>query len=54
VRRLYLASVNLDSCECQACAARWDEDATTGEFRGRAETASFASPPSRGEHASPA
>jgi hypothetical protein len=54
VRRLYLASVNLDSCECQACAARWDEDATSGEFRGRAETASFASPPSRGEHASPA
>ena len=54
VRRLYLASVNLDSCDCRACGARWDEDATSGEFRGRAESASLASPPARGGDAASA
>jgi hypothetical protein len=40
VDRLYLASLNLDTCACLACGARWDEDSTTGEFRGRAASGS--------------
>ena len=36
VERLFLASLRLDSCACLTCGARWDEDATSGEFRGRA------------------
>lgn len=44
VARLYLGSVHLDSCECVACGARWDEDPTTGEFRGRASRASVVVP----------
>ena len=35
VDRLYLASLRIDSCVCTSCGARWDEDTTTGEFRGR-------------------
>jgi len=35
VDRLYLASLRVDSCVCTSCGARWDEDAATGEFRGR-------------------
>lgn len=44
VDRLYLGSVHLDSCECTACGARWDEDPITGEFRGRATRASVVVP----------
>ena len=44
VARLYLASVQLDSCECPACGARWDEDPGTGSFRGRASRASVVVP----------
>ncbi len=44
VDRLYLASLNLDSCVCAACNARWDEDATSGEFRGRASRSSVLAP----------
>lgn len=44
VARLYLGSVHLDSCECRDCGARWDEDAVTGEFRGRASRASVVVP----------
>ena len=40
VDRLYLASVKLDSCECPACAARWDEEPETGEYKGRSCAAS--------------
>ena len=42
--RLYLASVRLDSCECTACGARWDEDPVTGAFRGRATRQSVLGP----------
>ncbi len=35
IDRLYLASLRVDSCVCTSCGARWDEDAATGEFRGR-------------------
>jgi transposase-like protein len=35
VDRMYLASAKLDSCECTACNARWDEERGSGKFRGR-------------------
>lgn len=35
IDRLYLASVRVDSCICASCGARWDEDTSTGEYRGR-------------------
>ena len=44
VGRLFLGSVGLDSCECDACGARWDEDHLTGAFRGRASLASVVVP----------
>lgn len=44
VDRLYLASLKLDSCACMACSARWDEDAASGEFRGRASRSSVLAP----------
>jgi len=44
VDRLYLASLRLDSCACLTCGARWDEDATSGEFRGRSSSSSVMTP----------
>ena len=44
VDRLYLASLRLDSCACLSCGARWDEDAESGEFRGRASRSSILAP----------
>jgi hypothetical protein len=44
VARMFIASVNLDSCECSACGARWDEDRGSGEYRGRAARASVLLP----------
>ncbi|MGE3619481.1 MAG: hypothetical protein AB7L84_03370 [Acidimicrobiia bacterium] len=44
VDRLYLASLRLDSCVCASCGARWDEDASTGEYRGRAAHQSVLAP----------
>ena len=44
VERLYLASLHLDSCACQSCGARWDEDATTGDYRGRGDIDSIIAP----------
>jgi transposase-like protein len=35
VDRLFIGAVRLDSCTCQGCGSRWDEDATTGRYRGR-------------------
>lgn len=35
VDRLYLASLRIDSCICSSCGARWDEDISTGAYRGR-------------------
>ena len=40
VNRLYIASSEVDSCECSSCGARWDEDAKSGEYRGRATKSS--------------
>jgi ribosomal protein L37AE/L43A len=33
VQRLYLATIHCDSCSCDACGARWDEDRATGAIR---------------------
>ncbi|MDZ7732447.1 MAG: hypothetical protein U5R31_04440 [Acidimicrobiia bacterium] len=44
VDRMYLASVRLDSCECQSCSARWDEEVSTGTYRGRATRTSTVTP----------
>ncbi len=44
VERLYLASLALDSCECRACGARWDEEESSGAFRGRASRSSAVTP----------
>jgi hypothetical protein len=47
VDRLYLASVNLDSCACAACGARWDEEPSTGDYRGRTRDDSVITPRER-------
>ena len=47
VDRLYLASLRLDSCACLSCGARWDEDADSGQFRGRASRSSILAPRDR-------
>jgi Zn ribbon nucleic-acid-binding protein len=44
VGRLFLASLNLDSCECVACGARWDEECGSGEYRGRSQRSSVLMP----------
>jgi Zn ribbon nucleic-acid-binding protein len=44
VSRMFLASLNLDSCECASCGARWDEECGSGEYRGRADRASVLMP----------
>jgi hypothetical protein len=44
IDRLYLASLGLDSCACLECGARWDEDAQSGEYRGRASRSSVLAP----------
>jgi hypothetical protein len=44
VDRLYLATLRLDSCACLSCGARWDEDADSGAFRGRASHSSVTTP----------
>jgi hypothetical protein len=45
VERLYLASLSLDSCACASCGARWDEDAVSGDFKGRSSERSVVTPP---------
>jgi len=44
VQRLYLASLRLDSCACTSCGAQWDEDATSGAYRGRSSRSSMSAP----------
>ena len=44
VTRLYVGLVHVDSCECAACGARWDEDSRSGRYRGRGERASVLMP----------
>jgi hypothetical protein len=38
---MFVASANLDSCECFSCGARWDEDRASGAYRGRSTRSSF-------------
>lgn len=35
VGRMYLASTGVDSCECQTCGARWEEERASGRYLGR-------------------
>lgn len=44
VDRLFLASLNLDTCQCAACGARWDEERDSGEYRGRSQQCSVMMP----------
>ena len=44
VERLYLASLQVDSCSCRSCGAQWDEVQATGAFLGRGDRASAISP----------
>jgi len=44
VDRLYLASIHLDSCVCGSCGARWDEEPSSGDYRGRASEETVVAP----------
>ena len=44
VSRLFVATVNLDACECCTCGARWDEERGSGAYRGRASRSSVLMP----------
>jgi hypothetical protein len=44
VERLYLASLSLDTCLCSSCGARWDEDAESGDFKGRSSESRVVTP----------
>ena len=41
---MFVASGNLDSCECQTCGARWDEERGSGTYLGRATKSSVLAP----------
>lgn len=47
VDRLFIGSLRIDSCTCQACGARWDEDTGTGAYRGRGSGESVLAPRTR-------
>lgn len=44
IDRMYLGTIQLDACTCQACGSRWDQDAVTGEYRGRGSGESVVAP----------
>ena len=44
VDRLYLGTVHIDACTCTGCGARWDQDSTTGRYRGRGNQESVVTP----------
>ena len=44
VARMFVASINVDSCECLSCGAHWDEEKGSGAYKGRAEPASVLLP----------
>ena len=44
VNRLFVAGLNADTCDCSSCGARWDEDARSGEYRGRSRQSSVLFP----------
>ncbi|HUQ38634.1 MAG TPA: hypothetical protein VM030_00640 [Acidimicrobiales bacterium] len=41
VDRMFVASSNLDACDCASCGSRWDEDRSSGDYRGRSDRASI-------------
>ncbi|MGI8810006.1 MAG: hypothetical protein ACR2KK_19610 [Acidimicrobiales bacterium] len=41
VARMFVASLGLDSCECVSCSAGWDEERSSGRYRGRSESTSI-------------
>ena len=43
VDRLYLASLDMDSCVCAGCGARWEERYQSGDFAGRGDPSSVLS-----------
>lgn len=47
VERLFVASVNMDSCLCASCGATWDEESDSGRYRGQADSASVLMPRQR-------
>jgi hypothetical protein len=47
VDRLFIGSLRVDSCTCQGCGARWDEDTTTGRYLGRGCVESVMAPRDR-------
>jgi uncharacterized protein (DUF983 family) len=44
VDRLYIGSLHVDASTCEACGARWDEDAATGRYLGRGGVESVIAP----------
>ncbi|MBA3655711.1 MAG: hypothetical protein H0W70_16125 [Actinobacteria bacterium] len=44
IDRLYVASGNLDSCECLTCGALWDEERGSGAYLGRGVRSSVLAP----------
>jgi hypothetical protein len=44
IGRMYVASANLDTCECLACGARWEEERGSGNYVGRAPKSSVLAP----------
>ncbi|MGH9177083.1 MAG: hypothetical protein ACRD0N_00820 [Acidimicrobiales bacterium] len=41
VARLFVASLDLDACQCAACGSRWDEERSSGRYCGRSDRASI-------------
>lgn len=44
IGRMYIASADIDSCECLACGARWDESRGSGQYLGRSARSSVLAP----------
>jgi transcription elongation factor Elf1 len=44
VNRLFIASADLDSCECLSCGARWDQERSSGKYLGRSDRSSVLAP----------
>ncbi|MBW3555390.1 MAG: hypothetical protein KY454_00480 [Actinobacteria bacterium] len=47
VNRLFLGGLNVDTCDCSSCGARWDQDSHSGEYRTRGRCSSVLFPRSQ-------
>ncbi|MDQ3145670.1 MAG: hypothetical protein M3R01_01840 [Actinomycetota bacterium] len=47
VERLFVASLDLDACACNACGARWDVRRSTGRYAGRGSRSTVFAPRGR-------